>query len=100
VFRFTAPADPELHLYAATLMGRNTSNASSDDAGPLLAGAIVGLMRNVDMPNGLSAVGYGPEDIDQLVRGTLLQHRLTKLSPRPVDEEDLRQLFLDSLSCW
>jgi len=100
VFRFTAPANPELHMYAAKLMGRDTSNASSDDAGSLLASAIVDLMRKVDIPNGLIAVGYGPEDIDQLVQGTLPQHRLTKLSPRPVDEEDLRQLFLDSLSCW
>jgi hydroxyacid-oxoacid transhydrogenase len=57
-------------------------------------------MRQTGMPNGLSAVGFGPEDVDQLVAGTLPQHRVTKLSPRPANAEDLKQLFLDSLTCW
>lgn len=100
VFRFTAPADPELHLYAARLMGADTSGADPEDAGEVLAGAIVDLIRKTGMPNGLSAVGFGPEDVDQLVAGTLPQHRVTKLSPRPASAEDLRQLFLDSLTCW
>ena len=100
VFRFTAPTDPELHLYAAKLMGVDTSGADPEDAGELLASAIVDLMRRTGMPNGLSAVGYGPDDVDQLVAGTLPQHRVTKLSPRPASAEDLKQLFLDSLTCW
>ena len=99
-FRFTAPTNPELHLYAAELMGVDTSVASSGDAGELLAGAIVDLMRKTGIPNGLSAVGYGPDDVDQMVASTLPQHRLTKLSPRPIDAEALKQLFLDSLTCW
>ena len=100
VFRFTAPINPELHLYAAKLMGVDTSGAGPEDAGELLASAIVDLMRRTGMPNGLSAVGYGPDDVDQLVAGTLPQHRVTKLSPRPASAEDLKQLFLDSLTCW
>jgi hydroxyacid-oxoacid transhydrogenase len=100
VFRFTAPANPGLHLYAAKLMGKDISRASPDDAGELLSGAIVELMRKVGMPNGLSAVGYGPADVDKLVTGTLPQRRVTKLSPRPASAEDLKQLFLDSLKLW
>ena len=52
------------------------------------------------MPNGLAAVGYGPQDVDQLVAGTLPQHTVTKLSPRPASAEDLRQLFLESMTLW
>ena len=100
VFRFTGPANPDLHLYAAGLMGANTSGVPPAKAGELLAGAIADLMRRVGMPNGLAAVGFGPEDVDKLVAGTLPQHRVTKLSPRPVDAEVLKQLFLDSLTCW
>ena len=100
VFRFTAQSNPKLHLYAAGLMGEDISGATPEDAGELLAGAIVDLMRRTGMPNGLKAVGFGPEDVDQLVAGTLPQHRVTKLSPRPVEAEDLKQLFLDSLECW
>ena len=100
VFRFTASANPQLHLYAARLMGVDTCGAAPESAGELLAGAIVKLMRQAGMPNGLAAVGYGPADVAQLVAGTLPQHRVTKLSPRPFTAEELRQLFLDSLTLW
>jgi len=100
VSRFTAPTNAKLHLYAAGLMGADTSCATPDDAGDLLAGAIVDLMRKTGVPNGLSAVGFGPEDIDQLVAGTMLQKRLTALSPRQASAEDFTQLFQDSLTCW
>ena len=57
-------------------------------------------LRDAGMPNGLSAVGYGPEDVDRLVEGTLPQHRVTKLSPRPATADDFRQMFLDSMVNW
>jgi hydroxyacid-oxoacid transhydrogenase len=100
VFRFTAPSNPPLHLYAARLLGADVSEASPEDAGELLASAIADLMRRVGMPNGLSAVGYGPEDVDRFVAGTLPQHRVTKLSPRPAGDEELRHLFLESMTIW
>lgn len=100
VFRFTAPANPERHLYAAQLMGADISGAGPEDAGDLLANAIITLMRRIDLPNGLQAVGFGPDDVEALVTGTLPQHRVTKLSPRPADAEALRQLFLDAMTYW
>jgi len=100
VFRFTAAANPERHLDAARLMGVNVSAARAEDAGDLLAGAIITLLRKTAMPNGLKAVGFGPEDVDQLVAGTLPQHRVTKLSPRSANADDLKQLFLDSMTLW
>lgn len=100
VFKFTASANPELHLYAAKLMGKDISDAKPEDAGEILASAIVELMQKVGMPNGLSALGYGPEDVDKMVAATLPQHRVTKISPRPASAEDLKQLFLDSMELW
>ncbi|MCH8235306.1 MAG: iron-containing alcohol dehydrogenase [Chloroflexi bacterium] len=100
VFRYTAPTNPERHLRCAQLLGADTSGAGLEDAGELLAAAIVGYIRELGLPNGLSGVGYTVEDVDALVAGTLPQHRVTKLSPRPVDEASLRQLFLDSMTLW
>jgi hydroxyacid-oxoacid transhydrogenase len=100
VFRFTAPTNPDLHLYAAGLMGIDTSGESRDDAGELLASAIVGVMRVTEVPNGLKAIGFGPDDIDTLVAGAILQKRLIGLSPRQANAEDFKQLFMDSLTCW
>src|SRR5690606_37034061 len=100
VVRFTAPANPEKHLEAARLMGVDTRGAAPEDAGDLLAGALVDLMRRVGVPNGLHAVGFEADDVDDLVAGTLPQHRVTKLSPRPAGEAELRELFLASMRCW
>ncbi len=100
VFRFTGQAAPERHLYAAGLMGADVTDVDPASAGDVLADTIIDLMRQTRMPNGLSAVGYGPEDVDDLVAGTLPQHRVTKLSPRPAGADDLKQLFLDSMSLW
>ena len=100
VFRFTAPMNPERHLQAARLMGANVENANAEDAGDILADAIIDLIRKIDIPNGLSEVGYSEADADALAKGALPQHRVIKLSPRPVEEKDLKQLFIDSMTLW
>ena len=65
-----------------------------------LADAIIKLMRATGMPNGLSDVGFGSNDIEDLVQGTLPQHRVTKISPRPAKAEDLRKMFAESMTLW
>jgi hydroxyacid-oxoacid transhydrogenase len=92
--RFTGPARPERHLEAARLMGVDTRGVPPEKAGETLAEAVIG------MPNGLSAVGFTAADVDKLVEGTLPQHRVTKLCPRPFTADDLRRLFLESLTIW
>lgn len=100
VFRFTASANPTRHTEAARLMGADVTNVMDEDAGNVLSQQISALLRNIGIPNGLSAVGYGPDDVDNLVKGTLPQHRVTKLSPRLANKADLRKLFLGSMSLW
>jgi hydroxyacid-oxoacid transhydrogenase len=100
VFRWTAVTNPERHLHAAKLMGVDVSDARPEDAGNLLADAIIRIMRQTNMPNGLKAVDFDEHDVDRLVEGTLPQHRVTKLSPRPADANALRRLFLDSMTLW
>ena len=98
--RFTAPVNPRRHLEAARLAGVETAGARLEDAGDILADKIVSLMKETGMPNGLAAVGFTAEDVDKLVEGTLPQQRITRLSPRLFTPDDLKQLFLDSLTCW
>jgi hydroxyacid-oxoacid transhydrogenase len=98
VFRFTAPAAPERHRRAAELIGVEVG--PNDDVGEALAEALTDLLRKLGMPNGLSAVGYGPEDLDDLVAGALPQHTVTKLSPRPASAQDLRRMYEESLTLW
>jgi hydroxyacid-oxoacid transhydrogenase len=43
---------------------------------------------------------YGSEDIPALDEGTLPQHRVTKLSPRPELRDELSGLFEDAMAIW
>ena len=100
VFRFTAPADPARHLLRRTADGRGyvgrTAGGCRRDSGLH--------DRGLDAPHGHAQWpgrgGLYRDDVDMLVAGTLPQHRVTKLSPRPAGPDDLRQLFLDSMKLW
>jgi len=100
VFRFTAQANPERHLYAATLMGVDITDAKLEDAGDILAQALINVMKATGVPNGLGAIGFTEDDIDTLVAGTLKQERLTKLAPIKATEDDLRNMFRQALRYW
>ena len=99
-FRFTAPASPRRHLAVAEALGSARGSASEADAGAVLADTIIELMQSLNMPSGLAALGYDSGDIPALVAGTLPQHRVTKLSPRPAGEEELSALFADAMKYW
>jgi hydroxyacid-oxoacid transhydrogenase len=100
VFRFTAGANPARHLQAAEALGASVTGAKDQDAGKILAERLVWFMERLGVPNGLKAVGYTSADIPRLVEGTLPQHRVTKLSPRPAGPEDLAKLFEDAMTAW
>jgi len=100
VFRFTASANPARHLEAAEALGAPIAGAKAADAGNILADRITWFMQRLQMPNGLNAIGYVSSDIPALVEGTLPQHRVTKLSPRPAGPEELARLFEDSMVAW
>jgi hydroxyacid-oxoacid transhydrogenase len=97
VFRFTAPACPERHLAAAEALGADISRRGAEDAGRILADRIAWFIERLRLPNGLSSLGYTRADIPALVEGTLPQHRVTKLSPRPAGPDDLAVIFEDAL---
>jgi hydroxyacid-oxoacid transhydrogenase len=100
VFRFTACACPERHLQAAEALGADVSRASREDAGKILAGRITWFMQRLKAPSGLHEIGYGSSDIPALVEGTLPQHRVTKLSPRPAGPDELGRMFEESMQIW
>jgi hydroxyacid-oxoacid transhydrogenase len=100
VFRFTASAQPGRHLEAAAALGANMDRAQAQDAGKILADRITWFMQRLHTPNGLRAIGYTSSDIPALVEGTLPQHRVTKLSPRTAEPEDLCVIFEEAMNAW
>ena len=97
-FRFTFPARPERHLRAAELLSRDRDLAT--EKSEALPAVLIGLMRDLDIPNGIGGVGYDEGDIGALVEGAMKQQRLLTIAPRSVDTDDLTGIFERSLELW
>lgn len=100
VWRFTAPSCPERHLHGAHCLGARIDGAEAGDAGEVLAGRVIELMRATAMPNGLTALGFGAGDIGALATGAEPQYRVIRNAPKDVGRSDLEALFRSALSYW
>ena len=100
VYRFTAGACPERHLDGARSLGADLRGAGIEDAGEVLAGKVIELMRAVNFPNGLGAIGFSGADVDALVAGAFPQQRVLRNAPREVSRDDLAALFSGAMAYW
>jgi len=100
VFRMTGPACPERHAIGARAMGATEEELASTEPGEALASRIESMMKATGIPNGLMGVGYGLEDLENLVAKTAPQRRLLDNAPMPVAEAELRTLFQTAMSYW
>ncbi len=97
-FRFTFEASPERHVRAAQLLAPNAGLPT--EAVDFLPMVLTDLMRDIDIPNGVGAVGFGEDDVPDLVEGTMKQQRLLATCPREVTEDDIAGIFRRSMSLW
>uniref|UniRef100_A0A672NR71 Hydroxyacid-oxoacid transhydrogenase, mitochondrial n=1 Tax=Sinocyclocheilus grahami TaxID=75366 RepID=A0A672NR71_SINGR len=91
---------PARHLDAAQILGnslkaklKTVSNINTSDT-------LRSFLYDLEVEDGLSAIGYTKEDIPSLVKGTIPQERVTKQSPRAHTEEDLTALFAASMKLY
>jgi alcohol dehydrogenase class IV len=100
VWRHTAPAHPQRHLRCAEHLGADVRDAGLEDAGEVLAGRIIELMRATGMPNGLTALGFAERDVDALATGAEPQYRVIKNAPVDIGRPQLQTLFRAALKYW
>jgi hydroxyacid-oxoacid transhydrogenase len=97
-FRFSFASAPDRHLRAAAMLAPGQETLS--DPAEQLPSALISLMKDIDIPNGIGAVGYSESDIPGLVPGTMKQQRLLATCPRPVTEDDIAGIFARSIQNW
>jgi alcohol dehydrogenase class IV len=97
-FRFTFDAAPQRHLRAADLLAPGAD--CDGEPAEVLPRVLLALMRDIDIPGGIGAVGYGEDDVPDLVEGTMKQQRLLATCPKPVTEDDVAGIFRRSVSLW
>ncbi|MGK0269411.1 MAG: hydroxyacid-oxoacid transhydrogenase [Cocleimonas sp.] len=99
-FRYTAEAAPERHLEAAQFLRADMKSATNDDSGEVLAGRMIELMRETNIPNGLQGVGFGENDIRRLSDSSIRQTRAIGNSPRETNMVDIENIYNNALSYW
>ncbi len=100
VFRFTASTNPQRHVEAARHLGADVGDVGHDEVGPVLAEHLIGIMRAVGMPNGLSGVGYTEADYATLADGAWPQQRLLQNAPIEIEKSSLAQMFSGAARYW
>jgi alcohol dehydrogenase class IV len=81
-------------------MGAPTEGLSASERREALPRALMVLMRDIGVPNGITALGYGERDLPALIEGTLKQPRLLSGAPRTVGAPELDLILRDSLRYW
>ena len=97
-FRFSFESAPERHLTAARLMAPDAD--TQNDPSEQLPSVLVDLMRDIDIPNGIGAVGYTESDVPDLVPGTMKQQRLLATCARTPTEDDIAGILTRSVQNW
>ena len=64
-----ACACPERRIHGAACLGADTQGATNDDAGEIIAGQLIKMMKATGIPNGVGGVGYGKADVVDLTKG-------------------------------
>jgi alcohol dehydrogenase class IV len=100
IFRYSAEAAPERHLEAAAYLGGDCSQAAPADAGEIVANRIIAMMRDTDIPNGLSGVGFTSLDVKALTDSAIRQKRAIANAPRETNAVDVENMYSNALSYW
>ncbi|NQZ66685.1 MAG: iron-containing alcohol dehydrogenase [Lentisphaeria bacterium] len=90
----------EKHLKVLEILGMDTAKVKAEDAAKHIADYIRNLIRSLELPNGLSAIGYKDEHIPALTQGTFMQERLMVQSPKEVTQSDIEEIYTKSMSLW
>jgi hydroxyacid-oxoacid transhydrogenase len=99
-FRFTYEAAPERHHHVAGLLAGEPAGEAEQGGPDLLPDVLRALMRDIDAPRGIAALGYDENDVPALVEGALKQQRLLVVSPRDVTGDDLGHILNASMTNW
>lgn len=99
-FRFTSSANPWRHMEGAKLLGSDHNGVSFDEAGDALAQHLETMMKASNMPNGISDVGYGDDDVESLAQGAFMQQRLLGNAPCEVSMGDLENMYKQAIRYW
>ena len=100
VFKFLAEGAPARHFEGAEFLGSDIKDAHETDSGEIIAKRIIQLMRETNLPNGISGVGFQETQVKALAESSMRQTRAIQNAPREANLVDMENIYRDSLVYW
>ncbi len=100
VFRYLGGAAPQRHIEAAGFLGATHLDAAGEDAGEVVSGRIIELMKATGMPNGIRELGFNQESITSLAESSIRQVRAINNAPRVANRQDMESIYHEALTYW
>jgi alcohol dehydrogenase class IV len=100
IFRYTAAGAPERHMQAANSLGADVLDAGLDEAGEVVAGRLIELMKKTGMPNGIGELGFGSADVKDLAASSVRQLRPIANAPRETNLVDIENIYTAAMGYW
>jgi len=100
MLEFIEPIVPDKLARIAQLLGEKTEGLTIREAAALAKEALIKLMKDVNLPSGISEFGFEEKDLKELSEGAILQQRLLAVSPRPINVQEIIEIYRKSLHNW
>lgn len=100
ILTYLADAAPLRHLQAGEFLGADVAGATPDDAGEIVSRRVIELMRAASAPNGLSGVGFEPDDVKAMAKSSIRQSRAIANAPKIANLDDLESIYGEAMRYW
>lgn len=100
IFAYLSEGAPERHLEAAGFLGANCKDAMPSESGEIVSKRLIRMMQETNVPNGLSGVGFGVQDVKALAASSIRQSRAIANAPRETNLVDMENIYSNSISYW
>ncbi|MCS7125574.1 MAG: iron-containing alcohol dehydrogenase [Aigarchaeota archaeon] len=100
MLEFLEPIVPEKLSRIAQLLGEKIEGLKVREAATLAKEALIKLMKDLNLPRGISEFDFEEKDIRELSEGAILQQRLLAVSPRPITIKEISEIYKRSLNNW
>jgi len=97
VMKYNLPSNYRKYAEIARLLGEDTCGVTVGEGAYLSLDAVKTLMRDIDIPLGLSDLGAKEQDVPELAKDAMKVQRLLAGNPRPVAEKDMQSILIAAL---
>jgi len=96
-FKHLSPYNYEKFARVAEILTGEYVGRDPKAIGEAIFESYIELLEDLGVPTNLRELGFGKEDLEALVDGTLKQQRLLSIAPKNIGKKDLEKIFIEAI---